>query len=194
MVIQVFFATFLLSAWGSVQPGIVNSLVAQTSLTQGRNQGVKLALWMVLPEFLYSALALFASHWLMKQESFQQFVSSLFPFVLIGLGIFLYLQPAAKGKAVISPLKGVLLAFTNLQLPLYWMGMAVALSTMFHWDFTQTGNQIAFVAGTGLGALSMLLVWVFAFARMAHSRIGNWPFQKIFGLVLGLIGILGLTT
>jgi threonine/homoserine/homoserine lactone efflux protein len=193
-VILVFFATFLLSAWGSLQPGVVNSLVAQTTLNNGRKQGIRLAFWMVLPEFFYSALALLASRWFMQHAGFQQVISSLFPFVLIGLGLFLYLQPTAKGNAVLSPLKGALLAFTNVQLPLFWMGMALALSATFHWDFTQTGNQIAFVAGTGLGALAMLLVWVFVFARLARTRIGNWPFQKIFGATLGLIGILGITT
>ena len=177
----------MFSAWGSIQPGIVNTIVANTAVHHGRKRAVALALWMIIPEFIYSAFALFAGRWLMVNAPFSEIASGFSALLLIGVGLYLFLHKAEENQTKeIKSVNGVLLAFGNLQLPLYWIAVLLCMSSRYSFD--KFPNQFAFILGSGLGALAMLFAWIWMFTGLSGSKSKLIYLNKIFGGLLLLAG------
>ncbi len=188
----IFFAAFIVSAWGSVQPGLVNTFIAQSAQDYGKRKAVSLAIIMVIPEFLYASCSVFLSEWMERNPIFQTYAIDFLPFVLLGVGIALVFKKKAIKKQKPSngmKAKGLLLAMVNVHLPLYWLGMVMAFSHFFGWNFEMLNQKLALILGAGFGAFAMLLVWIWVFDRLANSRFQHIQFGKIFGLVLMSFGL-----
>jgi len=193
--LSIFFTTLIVSAWGSVQPGLVNTFIATSARTFGKRKAILLATIAVLPEFLYAAICVYFNQWLESNELFSVYVNSIFPLVMIVLGTIMYFKNdtipvSAKSKKI--ELKGFLLGLANIQLPLYWLGMVMVFNHLFGWQFESFDEKAAFISGTGLGAFLMLLVWIWIFDLLANSRFQHLPFNKIFGFLLVASGIVVL--
>lgn len=191
----IFFAAFIVSAWGSVQPGLVNTFIAQSAQDYGKTKAVSLAIIMVIPEFLYASCSVFLSEWMERNPLFQKYAVDFLPFVLLGVGIALVFKKKTIKKEKPSSgmkAKGLLLAMVNVQLPLYWLGMVMAFSHFFGWNFEMLNQKLALILGAGFGAFAMLLVWILVFDFLSRSRFRHFPFSQVFGFILIVTGVVAL--
>lgn len=201
-----FLCICLISAVGSLQPGLVNLAVIQTVLQRGTFPAVCLAIGGCLPEMLYAWLAVQAhggmGGWASQiiQHPAAQWIALG---VLAGAGIYYLCRPAVAWGVEQRPArplaafgKGLLLALYNAQLVVFWI--LVLAFVQVHWPppnvMTRSMFQIAFALGSGLGALFFLLSLVALVDRYNEKiktafghRANQWT-----GIVLLLIAAWGI--
>jgi threonine/homoserine/homoserine lactone efflux protein len=196
-----FLVICVISAVGSLQPGLVNLAVVQTVLARGLAPAIWLAVGGSLPEMLYAWLALQAQ--LGLGGWFSQFVqhSPLAPWLVVlglaGGGLYYLSRPrgmAAGREAPAGPAKlgaafgkGILLALNNFQLLVFWLLILVYLQESQGANLQAGLFQLAFVVGSGLGAFLFLLALALLTARhepQIRRVLGQWANQWTGGILL----------
>lgn len=196
----------LISAVGSLQPGLVNLAVIQTVLQRGTFPATCLAVGGCLPEMLYAWLAIQA-HDGMGGWASQMIQHPAARWIalggLAGAGVYYVCRPAVAWGVEPRPArpwaafgKGLILALYNAQLVVFWI--LVWAFVQVHWPppnaMTRSMFQIAFVLGSGLGALFFLLSLVVLVDRYNEKiktafgrRANQWT-----GIVLLLMAAWGM--
>jgi threonine/homoserine/homoserine lactone efflux protein len=201
--ILIFLITAFISFMGSVQLGPVNLAIMQDVLNGRKKAGLIIGAGVCLPEFIYSAFALFASAWLLKRHTLLVTLEWAIVPVMIGLGILNMFKKkkqeeiSEKGKST-DFFKGFILSALNPQLLPFWLAILVMLNGYEFFRITTIADKLCFVAGTGAGEFGLisLVVWLTARHReFLLSKLHKWNLNKVFGwffIVLALVQALKL--
>lgn len=171
MFISILIVASAVSFVGSLQLGPVNLYVINTVLHQSKKSAMWVAIGGCVPEFIYCALAVYASSFLNENKLIQQLLSIIFIVVLVCIGIVLLLKKqknntlpttvvAAPQSAIESMGKGFGLAALNPQLLPFWIFVQVYFNSTTLLQLTSNTANIAYVIGAGAGALALLLTLI----------------------------------
>lgn len=200
--LAIFSLTFLISFLGSVHPGPVNLSVVQATVRRGYRTGLWLAAGGCVPEILYGLLAVQGVKLFERLPGlFGALRIAVVP-VLLSLGVWTIVRSYRPGASTPKPEpepgtgghysfgRGLILSLLNPQLLAFW----VVILVWYHghpWLRVGTvTQQVAFVAGTSLGAFGIL--WVYA--RLVHryrTRIDRYLHAERFDRAMGW-GFVGL--
>jgi threonine/homoserine/homoserine lactone efflux protein len=193
----IFFITAAISFAGSIQLGPVNLAIMQAVLENRRKSAVLIGVGVCIPEFIYSCFALFASAWLMQRHELLMILEwSIVP-LLAGIGLFTFLkkQKPIQENAIeeaASFLKGFLLSVLNPQLLPFWLTILVMLNGYNFFNITNTGDKIAFIAGTGCGEFLLISFVIWLTGKMREylvNKMKNWNLNKVFGSLFMLLAL-----
>ena len=181
--------------------GLVNVNVVYAALHQSKQHAKWMALGGVLPELLYSAIAIFGVELVRTNQKLFDVLQSAVIAILIGMGVFFLFQkqdPDAiqeDKSQKRSFLKGLLLAMVNPQLITFWFGWLLIAYTFLDFDdYSLISPKLTFVLGTAVGAYIMLRILIYITVRN-RDRILGWmrfPINKVIGWILVAIGLLQL--
>jgi threonine/homoserine/homoserine lactone efflux protein len=171
----------LVSAVGSLQPGLVNVAVVQAGVHRGLATARWLALGGSLPELLYAGLAWQIHRGVEGWLADWAYLTPALPWlaaVALTLGGLYYLrqaslparppQPQGGATGLKALAQGFVLALQNVQLVVFWL---FVLAYLPQWPWLLSPAQLAspwfpwlFVLGSGLGAFAFLagLAWLAA--------------------------------
>ena len=199
-VFLVFSLTFVISFLGSVHPGPVNLSVVQATLRRGYRTGLWLAAGGCVPEILYGLLAVQGVRLFERWPGlFAGLKIAVVP-VLLGLGLwtiwrtyhpdFGEAKPKTSSDGQYSFGRGFVLSLLNPQLLAFWVVILVWYHGHPLLRVSSAARQVAFVAGTSLGAFGLL--WVYArLADRNRARIDRYLHAERFDRVMGW-GFVGL--
>lgn len=202
----VFIITALISFFGSIQLGPVNIAVIESVLNKGFKPAVYVAIGGVIPELIYSWMAISTSGISFLKENIIFLQWLVVPF-FIGVGIFNIFK-----KTKLSILKkttkknsngivfGFLLAFFNFQLFPFWLSIVVFFNSKNLLNQISPMSLFAFITGAAIGALGLLLLIAYL-TNQKKDFFAN-TFQKynlnaIFGclfLIVAAVQIINLLT
>jgi threonine/homoserine/homoserine lactone efflux protein len=196
----IFMLTFGISFLGSVHPGPVNLSVVQATLRRGYRTGLWLAAGGCVPEILYGLLAVRGVKLFERWPGlFETLRVAVVP-VLLGLGtwtLWRTYQPAPSRPAAPDDAggrysfgRGLVLSLLNPQLLAFWVVILVWYHGYPVLRVDTAGRQVAFVAGTSLGAFGILYVYA-RLVQRHRARIDQYLHPERFDRVMGL-GFIGL--
>jgi threonine/homoserine/homoserine lactone efflux protein len=194
----IFCATAAISFVGSLQLGPVNLIVIQSVLKRSLQAGLWIALGGCLPEMIYAATAVGAGMWLEKNPGIWNILEWSAVPLLLGIGILIFFTPnraiklEKEHKQSFSFLKGLTLGLLNPQLFPYWLIMLVQFG-MYNALRVQTRpEQIAFILGTAVGALGLLIGVAYLTSHFRESilvRLGEFNFNRFLGALFVLLAV-----
>lgn len=202
---SIFLITGFISFLGSIQLGAVNLAVIKTTLDKGLKSAIFIAIGGVIPEFIYSWIALNAAEmsFLKQKIDLQWLVVPIF----VGIGIFNILR---KNRTNISPkpnkmntseiMYGFLLALFNFQLLPFWLSIIIFFNTTNLMNQVSTASKLAFTIGAGIGAFSLLTLIAYLTNLNKDffvSIIKKYNLNAIFGclfIILAVVQIINLLT
>lgn len=170
-----FFLSVVLSFWGSLQLGLVNVKVIETTLAGGFKKAQPVALGGSLPELIYASIAIFFVDQIRKYEGVIEAFSWILIPVFAALGIYYLIKK--KASPDINPSKsgfwkGFALGMINPQLVLYWTLVFFYLSK--EWELNSFIAKIGLVLGAMLGAWLALLMFAYLTHRFRQKLLGSW--------------------
>lgn len=181
--------TAFISFIGSIQPGPVNLVVIQATLSRSFKAGVWVAISGTLPEIIYTIAALKSQVFLIKNQRFFEILELMvIPFFLtIGIYHFYYtskssieLKPTTQSKGIYN---GFLRGMLNPQLLPFWIVVLVYLHSFF--SLQSFSSQFSFVLGAALGAFLILLIFAWLANRFQIrllSLFNRYSIDKVIGL------------
>jgi threonine/homoserine/homoserine lactone efflux protein len=204
-----------ISAWGSLQLGVVNVQVVRESLLGNRKGALLMALGGVVPEIPYSAAAFFLVNWLNQYPDAMRIASFVVVAVLTSLGLYyiiwaepVHLQESETHGSLHSNrpfFRGLFLASLNPQLIFFWSGILFLIQTgvlspqgLFPSFSLESGSlispQYTFILGTACGAYFVLAVYAYLASRF-KKKLAKWisfNFNYFTGGIFVLIAVLEL--
>ena len=189
-----FFLSFLLASVisfiGSLQPGPVNLYVIYAGLHKDRRSAFRLAIGGVIPEIIYSAMAMYITLQIKEMEVVQGFIKVLtIPFLLI-TGILMWRKEKKEtqiaGDVTSFPLlKGFLAGGMNPMLLPFWVFVLYQTRQHQVLSLNDHFSKAGFIAGTASGAFILLLLLVIYTEKISQKSV---HFSKIaFNKLLGII-------
>lgn len=192
---SVFIASALVSCVGSLQLGPVNLFVINSVLYENKKTAYWIAAGGSLPEFVYCALAVYASSFFAKNPSYDFFFKVTFICVLIVLGFIFWFKPVKKVE-VTKPLlfvnapqsfaKGFSLALLNPQLLPFWLIVHIYFNSVSLLKTPSPLHEMAFVLGAGVGAF-MLLISLIALVNKFKTTILKYLNTNYYYKILAII-------
>ncbi len=193
----IFFASSLISFFGSLQLGPVNLFVIDAALYKSKKAALLVAFGGVLPEIVYCSLAVLSGNFIQETIFFQVYFKIFFILVLIVLGFYFMLK---KSKQVVLgahdfkksernvhyTIKGFSLAIMNPQLLPFWVIVLGYFNTSEKLRITNFYEKISFILGSAFGAFLMLIVLmqiVLKFKDQILDKINT----RIFPLILSFL-------
>jgi threonine/homoserine/homoserine lactone efflux protein len=195
MDIVLFFIVAAISFVGSIQIGAVNMAVVQTTLNRNLSAGILVAIGGSIPEFIYSFLALRGLFFIQKNQATLDFLNILIIPVFIVIGLFYLFNKESEtvsnkslnGDKKVNFFKGFSLGMLNPQLLPFWFFILVYLDKYF--IINDLSAKYAFVLGTGIGALGILLLFAFT-ANRFDKQIKNFLRRFSMNIIMGAIFII----
>jgi len=192
----------LTSFLGSLQLGIVNVSVMDTTLRKGKKAAFYLALGGSFPEILYCSLAcsvgsFFAPNALLL-DVFRFLVGIVLLFLAFQLwnakkvSLFSIKSDYAFSKSWQNFLKGFGLASLNPQLLPFWLLVHLSFSSYDFLAFRDYADYIYFILGAGLGAFILLssLIWlVHTYRKSIQELISPARYQRILAIIFVIIAL-----
>jgi threonine/homoserine/homoserine lactone efflux protein len=193
-----FVITFVISALGSMPPGLINLLVMKRSISAGRHAGNFAAFGTFIPEFIYTYIAVYGYVAITENVDIGYQFRVAGAIVFLSLAAYYFFQAPEqsimttgdkKKKNAINFWRGFLTAAVNMLVMPFWAFVAATLHT-YGYEFVVHSEMITFALGSALGALSIFLVY----ARLGHlvayrlDRVVRYTnkFLAVLFLVLGV--------
>ncbi len=182
--------------------GMVNVNVVYSALHQSKRHAKWMALGGVLPELLYSGIAIFGVEMVRTNARLFEILKYAVVPVLILMGVyFLFKKEKEKQLGEVksqrnSFLKGFVLAMLNPQLITFWFGwLLIANSFMDFQTYTFVSPKLTFVLGTAAGAYIMLRIFIYVTVRNREKILGWMKFRinTLVGIILISLGLLQLS-
>jgi threonine/homoserine/homoserine lactone efflux protein len=184
----IFFTTLLISFLGSIHPGPLNVSVVEITLKNSLKAGLIMAFGGIIPEFLYSWLAVEGVMFFQRNELIFNIIRWLLVVILISMGVKTMLS---KERKVIdknieanSFFKGFILSALNPQLLIFWLLIVVYFHGI-HWlKIITSFDKICFIFGAGFGAFLLnylYSIWAFAKKDFIFKHVN----QRLFNLLIG---------
>ncbi|HTL80827.1 MAG TPA: LysE family transporter, partial [Bacteroidia bacterium] len=171
------------------------------NVLEGRRKGALLiGVGVCIPEFIYSAFALFASAWLLQKATLLKILEWGVVPVLLGMGIFNLVRKKIPAGDDTTPkqeatdfLKGMFISFLNPQLLPYWLMILVMLNGYAFFRITTMLDKIGFIAGTGFGEfilISAVVAVTHRYREFFLNKLKKWSLNVIFGWLFILLAAL----
>lgn len=211
-----FVVAALVSFWGSLQLGLVNVAVIETTLTKGGRYALMLAIGGVIPEIPYTLLSIYGAEYIGTLEEYKSILGFVIGGILIAIGVFYLFKRSKEMKVNTSTskypktgafAKGFGLAMLNPQLIFFWSGILILIETGSFNIFQDKETLIDFGAssvispkwsfafGAAIGALAILVIYIYL-ARRYRGRISSDLSNKLnkivgfFFIGIGVVSIL----
>ena len=201
MGIEIFFSFFvatIISFAGSLQPGLINMGVLYVGYNRSRNAAIKMAIGGVLPEIIYSAIALFLY---LKSAEFS-FVKVILNIIFIPLlffaGIYL-LRKKEKSENLLGQddhnfKNGFMIGMLNPLLIPFWI---IWINQVVEHGFLKLDNlntQMAFVIGAAVGAFLLLIFVAFVTVKYKDQleRILKGKINRLLGIICIILAFVEL--
>lgn len=192
------FTSFL----GSLQLGIVNVSVMDTTLRKGRKAAFWVALGGSLPEILYCSLACSVGNFFVGNalllDVFRFLVGTILLFLAFRLwhtkktSLFSIKSDNIASKSWQNFLKGLGLASLNPQLLPFWLLVHISFNSYDFLVFRSYTDHIYFIVGAGLGAfvlLVSLILLVHKYRKSLQEFISPTRYQKILATIFVIIAL-----
>jgi threonine/homoserine/homoserine lactone efflux protein len=203
-IVLLFVLTFIISAIGSAPPGLINLMVMKRAIAAGRKAGVFAAFGTIIPEFVYTYIAVYGYLTIAKDEAIGHNLNLAGAVVFFSLAIFYLFQKAEEPSLdiasspkdnFVSFQRGFFTATINLLVMPFWAFMALSLHT-YGYEFKDQIELLTFSSASALGALGMFLLY----ARLGHLIVCRMEklvqytnkFLALVFLVLGLYQLVRL--
>ena len=203
-IVLLFVLVFFISIIGSTPPGLINLMVMKRAIAAGRKAGVFAALGTIIPEFVYTYIAVYGYLTIAKDEAVGRNLQLVGTVVFFSLAAYYIFQKADEPALdiasspkdnFISFQRGFFTASINLLVMPFWAFMALSLHT-YGYAFEEQTELITFAAASALGALVMFLLY----ARLGHLIVHRMEklvqytnkFLALVFLVLGLYQLVSL--
>ena len=203
-IVLLFVITLIISAIGSAPPGLINLTVMKRAIAAGPKAGVFAAFGTIIPEFVYTYIAVYGYLTIAKDETIGHHIQMVGIVVFFSLGIYYLFQKADEpaGDIASSPKdnfisfqRGFFTATINLLVMPFWAFMALSLHT-YGYEFQEQVELITFASASALGALGIFLLY----ARLGHLIVYRMEklvqytnkFLALVFLVLGLYQLVRL--
>lgn len=201
----IFFLGVIISFLGTLPLGPINLSVVDTTLKSGTKPALFLSIAASLIEILMVFIAVWCSVAFTDLLSFSDWTKWVAVLVLIGLGLFFWLQPNRTKEVKTENgkdsnlkenrnafFKGILLALLNPQAVPFWFFVLASLNSAKVIDLSFQKDTLllwSFLMGTAMG--KFLSLWLFAvMSRLVEKRAAYFsPYiNKGIGGILILIG------
>jgi threonine/homoserine/homoserine lactone efflux protein len=193
--IIIFFVTCIVSFVGSLQVGPVNLFVLNTSIHHKRA-----ALWIAIggciPEFVYSALAVYTGDYLTKNATLFLVLKLVMIVLLLILAVLYFLKKVDKiteietlettPKAIHSFFKGLTLGILNPQLLPFWLFISVYYDSFLLLKLTSNIHKFAYIMGAAFGAFFLLLL-IITFIDKYKSELVHYLNNSYYYKILSLV-------
>lgn len=205
-----FITATVVSFWGSLQLGLINVAVVETTLKRDVKHALMLAAGGVLPEILYTFVAIYGLDSLGDLGSMERELGIGIGSLLILIGLLYLFRRSKPVDAKQSDsgyrkrgsfAKGLALAMLNPQLIFFWSGFILLFEQTpafrfgdppaLLFDLNATGlisPKWAFALGAAFGAFLILCIYIYLSNRYKH-RLSN-RFQQRLNQVVGLFFVL----
>ncbi len=184
----IFFIVFIISFLGSVHPGPLNVSVVEITLKNSLKSGLIMATGGVIPEFIYSWLAIEGTLFFQRNRVIFNGLQWAMVLVLIAMGMATIFSKNKEIKTTIVSsglfLKGFLLSILNPQLLVFWLLITVYFQGIEFLQIDTIFEKIAFVLGTGIGAFALNYLYAI-WANSKKDFIFKHINQKLFNLLVG---------
>lgn len=180
----------VISFIGSIQPGPVNLKVIQTSYHKGLRSALIVASGGVMPELIYSAIALWFSVFVISHTIFPEILNVVTILCLFFYGLYSISRKNTNNKTD-SPGKASLFTFgffagaINPMLFTFWILVINSLVTenIIKLDYWISG--LAFISGTATGAflLLILVAWIARRNKQILSRMLSGNMDRAIGII-----------
>ncbi|MEZ4900530.1 MAG: LysE family transporter [Spirosomataceae bacterium] len=197
--VLIFVVTAVISFVGSIQLGPVNLTVIQSVLRRNLQAGLWVAVGGSLPEMLYAGVAIWAGMWLKTHQTVWLILEWSAVPVLLGIGLVTFFTPGSSmtlskinNPSSASMAKGFLVGMLNPQLFPYWLVMLLQFSNYDLLRVQTITEQMAFVAGTAVGALFLLIgvaILSFRFRERLMEQISRWSINRFLGVLFVLLAV-----
>jgi threonine/homoserine/homoserine lactone efflux protein len=193
-----FFLATLISFIGSLQPGLLNMGVLYTGYHRSKTAAIKMAIGGVVPELIYSSIAIFLYLKAAEYTYLKDGLSLLFIPLLFLAGIYLF-SKRPKEEALHS-LKsndfknGFMIGLVNPLLVPFWLIWVQQVVQRGYVKLENLGTKIAFVLGTAVGALLLLLMVAFFTVRYKDQleKTLKGKINKLLGIICIILAFVEL--
>ncbi|MGH1437832.1 MAG: LysE family translocator [Lewinella sp.] len=203
-IVLLFVLVFIISAIGSAPPGLINLMVMKRAIAAGREAGFFAALGTVVPEFVYTYIAVYGYLAIANDETIGHHIQLVGVVVFFSLSVYYFIQKAedpvldavsSQKDKFISFRRGFFTASINLLVMPFWAFITLFLHT-YGYEFQTQSELITFALASALGALMMF----FLYARLGHLIVYRMEklvqytnkFLSLIFLVLGLYQLVRL--
>lgn len=162
-----FLIAFLISAAGTLPPGLITLTITQTAIKEGRAAGLQSSFGATIPEFLYTYLALIGADFLLRNANISYYIQVVSAVLFFGLGLWFWLTaPKALKTTNDGPLpskrffqRGLVAGFFNFLIIPFWLFIIVWLRANGYVIAGQVNFLLFSVAGA-LGAFCAFLLYL----------------------------------
>lgn len=188
-ILEVFFLTAIISFIGSFQLGPLVILILHSSLKFNIKGGLTAGFGGILPEFIYSLMALIGFGFLKQNEPLLYIIELMVVPIFLLLGIVNYFSKPKDISTTQVELKsifkkGFLYSMLNPMILVFWIVALVFMQK--HVPVITLGQKLSFMLASGVGAFAIFVI-VTLFAIKYKSKVfimfNKYPFNKILGLV-----------
>ena len=188
---MIFVLVALISFAGSIQPGPLNLAVIHTALGTNSGKAVLVAFGGVIPEIIYSAIALWFSVNFLSSEWIGNLLqgTSIAFFLIAGLYLFFKTQKINTSNVTTHRgnffLFGLMSGLFNPLLFAFWLMVLTVFQSMNYWDMSELLNRIAFITGPAIGAFGFqyLMIRIIALKRTAIFKLIPLHPSRLTGIV-----------
>jgi threonine/homoserine/homoserine lactone efflux protein len=192
--IFIFLIASCISFLGSLQAGPLNLYVLNTALSKNRKTAIFVAIGGILPEIIYSILALLALGQMNQFEWLVRFLKIVFSVILVILALVLWFKKskeigaestsvrALNLPAIQAISKGFVVAGFNPQLFPFWLFVLIELDATFDLKVVNMYDKVSFCLGTAFGAFClqyMLILFSEKFSTKIKRIAAHPYFYKI---------------
>lgn len=191
---KLFFFTFFAAAAGVIPPGLINMSVVKTSLSEGKRNGLIMAVGASLVVFFQALVAILMSRYISTHPSVRVMLLRLGLVILALLSIYFFVKSRLKQKPIKekefkynkSFFKGVGISIINIfPIPFF-----VVISTLFNADAKTDYDKWSiffFSLAAALGTFVTLYLYIFSFIRIGIDRNRFAKNSNLFMAILMLI-------
>lgn len=193
-----FLVAALISFIGSLQPGLLNMGVLYTGYHRSRTAAIRMAFGGVVPEIIYSSIAIIFYVKAAEYEYLREELSLLFiPFLLLA-GIYLFrkkVKDESSQSLESNDFKnGLMIGLVNPQLIPFWLIWVQQIMQRGYLNLNNQNVQIAFVIGAAFGALLLLLFVAFFTLKYKDTikRALKGRINKLLGIICIILAFVEL--
>ncbi|MEM9260358.1 MAG: LysE family transporter [Bacteroidota bacterium] len=165
--VLLFFIAFLISAVGTLPPGLITLTITQTTIKEGRRAGLQSALGATIPEFIYTYLALIGADFLLRNADISYYIQLASAILFFGLGIWFWLISPKSQKTTNTEVipsrrffqRGLAAGFFNFLIIPFWLFIIVWLRANGY-VITKQAEFLLFATAGALGALCAFLLYL----------------------------------
>jgi threonine/homoserine/homoserine lactone efflux protein len=123
-----FLIAFALSFIGTLPPGLITLTITQTTISEGKSAGFRNALGAIIPEFIYTYVALIGIDFLLDHADIGHYIQWASVFIFLALGLwFWFAKPPEISKVKVEAnhrkffLRGLTAGFFNFLIVPFWV-------------------------------------------------------------------------